>query len=150
MLVLMDRRDEFAAVMSNILVWRTKQATHYASKPAPLEVLNQEFFDMLAVHRSRVDRIDKHRGWAEIHKFWYEDILHDHEKFTRALELQFDDVAYQQNKYLLHNVAPYNYRELIVNHEQLWEYYREIKNQPLFDADIIDQPNQMLAKETFQ
>lgn len=128
-LLIVDRRDRFAAMMSNAIVRHTDQSTDYPNKNIKPFELSPGLFRWEYVQY--VDYYRKHdlsRLYAAVHKIYFEDFVNDHSRIIRLLSLPA--AAKDQSKKiqkLMNNAAPYNYQDIIVNWNQLKTLYLRLR-----------------------
>jgi hypothetical protein len=120
-LIIVNRHDKFAAIMSNCIVWHTGQSVTYnLIKIEPFLVTPETFIQRY------VDNMDqKHdltRNYKSVNMFWYEDFVNNHEYVCERLNL------IQVSPLLLHAVpAPYNYKDLIINYQDLKNIFDQLE-----------------------
>jgi len=117
-----DRVDIFGAVCSNIIANRTGQTTYYARKKIlPFYVDRDEFKWFYKMHLAYRENYWEHRKFARIDHFWFEEFAHNFDVVWNRLGLQPDPVLLEDPKIksITDSCAPYNYRDIIANHEEL-------------------------------
>ena len=126
-LVLVDRRDRFAAIMSNCLVWHTGQSTSYNDKPEPFDVDADQFDYLFFQHVRYYERHDFNRAFAVVNTIYYEDFADDAQKILPMLGIQktheIDPETKEEVRRLMENPAPYNFKQVILNWQDLQQRY---------------------------
>ena len=141
-LILLDRRDVFAAVMSNAITWNSGQSTNYQRKTIePFELSEQDFVDLYRAHIWHRDSVNLSRPWGNVVILYFEDFVNNHEHVLKTLGLQQNPELSRSPiiQHLIENRAPYNYRDVIRNHEQLLDAFERIQQQ--------DHPNPLRPQE---
>jgi hypothetical protein len=121
-LIMADRRDTFAVVMSNLLVWRSNQPTEYKKTIEPYTESEQQFRLLYRFHKEYLPKHDLTRPYGLIEKFYYEDFVNDHNHVLNRLGLT-------AVKSITTVPAPYNYRDIILNHQELRQVYENLEQQ---------------------
>lgn len=131
-LIMVDRRNRFNAIMSNILVWRTGQSTHYDTiNIQTFELDLQEFICMAQAHFNYYKEHDLTRLYAKIETLYHEDFINNPQYILETLKLEFQEelknnkVIHNEIQRLIHTPAPYNYKDIILNNKELEEYYNQ-------------------------
>ena len=128
-LIIADRRDRFAAMMSNAIVRHTDQSTDYPRKKIKPFELNPGLFRWEFVQY--IDYYKKHdlsRLYASVHKVYFEDFVKDHAYIKRILGLPELDVKKGSEVWnKMHNPAPYNFEDIITNWFQLKTLYLRMR-----------------------
>lgn len=117
-----DRIDIFGAVCSNIIANRTGQTTHYNRKTiTPFYVDRNEFKWFYKMHLAYREDYWTQRNFASIDHFWFEEFAHNPEVVWQRLKLEPDHALLEDPTIRCYTEvpAPYNYRDIIVNHEEL-------------------------------
>lgn len=133
-LILVDRRDRFAAIMSNCLVWHTGQSTDYERSPEPFDVDPGQFDYLYYQHVNYYDRHDFNRPFAGVERLYFEDFVTDLDVIYARLHLpQIIEPNARQDEItrLLHRPAPYKYTETIRNWQILQGRFRELQSMAL-------------------
>lgn len=122
-LILVDRRDRFAAVMSNCIVWHTGQSTSYVNdRIEPFEVDTEQFLYLCQQHFDYYGRHDYSRPFAQVRLLYYCDFCSNIDFIYDALDLakRIDALSNQDEiDRLMHSPAPYNFRQLVTNWQDL-------------------------------
>lgn len=121
-LIMVDRRDVFAVVMSNLLVWHSDQSTEYKKTVEPYTESEQQFRLLYRFHKEYLPKHDFTRPYGLVEKFYYEDFVNDHNHVLNRLGLT-------AVKSIATVPAPYNYRDIILNHEELRQVYESLEQQ---------------------
>lgn len=121
-LIMVDRRDVFVAVMSNLLVWHSKQSTEYKKTIEPYTESEETFRLLYRSHKEYLPKHDLTRPYGLVEKFYYEDFVNDYSHVLNRLGL----TAVTS---ITTVPAPYNYREIILNHEALRQVYESLEQQ---------------------
>jgi hypothetical protein len=135
-LLILDRRDRFAAMMSNSIVRETDQTTEYPNKDITPFKLNAGMFRWEYVQY--IDYYRKHdlsRVYAAVHKIYLEDFVNDHNRIRQLLNLS--DIRVEKGTLawkMMHNAAPYNYKDVITNWSQLQTLYLRMQQ----GSDVSD------------
>ena len=127
-LIVLDRRDRFAAVMSNAIVHHTGQSVWYENKNIQPFELSPGVFRWAYVQY--IDYYRKHdlaRPYAAVYKIYFEDFVNNHNYIKKILNLPNLPVAPDSKIYkLLNSPAPYNYKDIVVNWEKLQRLYNQL------------------------
>jgi len=127
-LILVDRRDRFAAVMSNCIVWHTGQSTDYPiDQLEPFLVDPEQFLYLCQQHFDYYRRHD-FRPYAQVKMFYYCDVVCDNNLVLDQCGLQKQSGKYSNQDEidrLMHSPAPYNYKQTVVNWLDLLQLYEE-------------------------
>lgn len=124
-LIILRRRDIFAAAMSNCIVWATGQDINYPKQQLdPIEVSEQDFINQVAVQVQYRDSHDFSRPYGAIYEFDFEDIIRDQHLVVERLGLDQDPELLHLKQ--LNNPAPYNYKQVIKNHEKLFALFQTL------------------------
>ena len=122
-LIIVNRRDRFAALMSNCVAWHTGQTTTYNITKVEQFLVTPEAF--IRQYVDNIDQNQKHdltRNYKSVKMFWYEDFVNNHEYVCERLNL------IQVSPLLLHAVpAPYNYKDLIINYQDLKNIFDQLE-----------------------
>ena len=121
-LIMVDRRDVFATVMSNLIVWHSNQSTDYTKIVEPYNECEQQFRLLYCLHKEYLPQHDLTRPYGLVEKFYYEDFVNDHNHVLNRLGLTAVTSITTMP-------APYNYRDIILNHEELRQVYESLKQQ---------------------
>lgn len=126
-LIIIDRQDRFAAIMSNSLVWHTGQSTHYeVDSIEPFNLDLQKFILIANAHFNHYKNYDLTRPYAKIETFYYEDFVNNPTYILEKLKLtQIDLDDNEEILRLTHTPAPYNYKDIVINYKELEEYYNQ-------------------------
>lgn len=128
-LIVLDRRNRFAAMMSNAIVRRTGQSTEYPNKiidPFVLEpgMFRWEYAKYIDYYRAH----DLSRPYAAVFKMYFEDFVNDHTSVKRILNLPTVNVEKKSLAWkLLHSAAPYNFTDIITNWPKLILLYDQLQ-----------------------
>lgn len=121
----LDRIEIFDAVCSNIIANRTGQTTHYDRTELPRFYVGIDEFRLLYQQHLdyRQDQIDRSR-FARHDHFWYEHFAMNWQVVWGRLGLTPDPELLKTDhiRSLIEQPAPYNYRDIIINHRDLREY----------------------------
>lgn len=129
-LVLVQRRDLFAAVMSQCITWRTGQSTAYTNTaPAPFAVRKDMFEDLYYRQKYYAASHDLSRAWAKIETVYFEDFIDNYDCIFEKLELK------QRPELLSTDVvqrtwtqqAPYNYKHVATNHQECRTWFDQLE-----------------------
>lgn len=128
-LILLDRRDRFAAMMSNAIVRHTGQSTEYPNAQiTPFELSPGLFRWEYVQHIDYYRKHDLSRLYARVVKFYFEDFVSDHGYVKRTLDLPDLNVKkHSEAWHLMNNPAPYNYQDVIINWNQLKTLYLRLR-----------------------
>lgn len=128
-LIVLDRRDRFAAMMSNAIVRHTNQSTDYPKKKIEPFELNPgmfrwEYVKYFDYYRSH----DLSRPYAAVFKMYFEDFVNDHSDVKRILNLPTVDVDKKSPAWnLMHSPAPYNFKDVITNWPKLKLLFEQLQ-----------------------
>lgn len=129
-LVLVQRRDLFAAVMSQCITWRTGQSTSYHDPdPKPFAVRSEVFEDLYYRQKYYTASHDLTRAWAKIETVYFEDFIDNYNCIFEQLcltprpELLASEVV---QKAWTHP-APYNFKNIVTNHEQCRSWFDRLE-----------------------
>lgn len=121
-LIILRRRDIFAAAMSNCIVWETGQTIDYVRKEIkPIEISEQSFIDQLGVQVNYRKNHDFTKPYGAIFDFDFEDFVHDNKLIVDRLGLVQDTSLLNLKQ--LNNPAPYNYKQVVKNYKRLREIF---------------------------
>jgi len=122
-LIIVNRHDKFAAIMSNCIVWHTGQSVTYnLIKIEPFLVTPETFIQRYVDNMDQNQKHDLTRNYKSVNMFWYEDFVNNHEYVCERLNL------IQVSPLLLHAVpAPYNYKDLIINYQDLKNIFDQLE-----------------------
>lgn len=124
-LIILRRRDVFAAAMSNCLVWATGQSTEYPiSRFDPVEISKTDFLAQVAVQVTYRDSHDFARSYGAVYDFDFEDFVNAHDVITSRLGLKQDPTLLDLKQ--LNNPAPYNFRQIVKNYQDLYGIFRDL------------------------
>jgi hypothetical protein len=125
-LIMVDRHDKFAALMSNCIVWKTGQDVTYSqTKVTPFVVTETEFKQQYMLNINYNQKHDLTRPYGLVESFWYEDFVNDHDHITNRLNLKILPYVPLQT---IH--APYNFKELILNYLEIKELFDHLELPP--------------------
>lgn len=141
-LIIVQRRDLFATIMSNIIVNHTGQTTEYTKTDfEPFTVTYEQFATQYNWHRWYYDNHDFSRPWGLIKTLYFEDFINNYnfvlqelnlvKKPKLILELGNPELVEQFNPNFTVK-APYNYRQLIINHEECREFLNQLNSTSQF------------------
>lgn len=124
-LLMIKRRDIFATVMSNCIAWKTGQTVDYQKKEIdPFEVDSEKFLSQWCAAEMYQSYHDLSRSYKRVEEFVYEDIIQDYSIVIDRLGLELKtDFSEIQN---LNNAAPYNYKEVIKNWQELRKLFETV------------------------
>jgi len=124
-LLIIRRRDVFSAVMSNCVVWHTNQTTIYdQTNIEPFEVTKQNFLLQYASHVWHFKNHDLTRPYGLVETFYFEDFIDDYMHVLTRLGLRLSD----QHDYSNWSArAPYSYKKLVINHQDLKVLFDELE-----------------------
>jgi len=117
-LIIVGRRDIFSAVMSNCIVWHTNQSAIYNQHNIePFEVIEQDFVLQYADHVWHSKSHDLTRPYGLVETFYFDDFVNNYMHVLTRLGLQQSrqHINYKD----LSIKAPYNYKQLVRNHQDL-------------------------------
>lgn len=121
-LVILQRKDVFAAAMSNCIVWATGQDIDYPCKEVrPIYVSEKDFIAQVAVQVTYRNSHDFGRPYGAIYDFVFEDFVNDQRMILENLGLHQDQDLLHLKQ--LNNPAPYKYQQVVQNHERLKEIF---------------------------
>ena len=128
-LIILDRRDRFAAMMSNAIVRHTGQSTGYSNKHIePFELEPGLFRWEYVKYTDYYNKHDLSRLYAAVHKFYFEDFVSDHSQVKQILNLPNVPVKKGSTAWnSLHNAAPYRYEDIITNWNKLKTLYQRLQ-----------------------
>jgi hypothetical protein len=117
-LIIVKRRDAFASIMSNCIVWHTQQSTIYSNQTiAPFAVSEENFLWQYVSHMWHSKSIDLSTPYAVIEEFYFEDFVNDHQHVLDRLGLVSNPFRARRLNFL--NKAPYSYHNVVLNYKQL-------------------------------
>jgi len=122
-LIIVNRRDRFAALMSNCVAWHTGQTTTYnITKVEPFLVTPGAFIQQYVDNMDQNQKHDLTRNYKSVKMFWYEDFVNNYEHVTNRLKLKMVSS-------LLPDVvpAPYSYKDLIINYRDLNNIFNQLE-----------------------
>lgn len=129
-LIVVDRRDRFSAMMSNAIVRHTNQSTEYPNKNIEPFELNPGMFRWEYVQY--VDYFKKHnlsRLYAGVFKVYFEDFVNDHRYIKRILNLPDLPENKKSTAWdMMHNPAPYNFEDIVINWQKLKTLYLMLRS----------------------
>lgn len=129
-LIMIDRRDRFAAIMSNLIATKTGQTTHYNNISIdPFEGDENEFRYYYKQHKAYFNQHDLSRLYHRVDKLYYEDFCNNHEfVYQRLGILKSDNINNGEVYRLLNTPAPYNFKDIIINHAELKNLFNDLEN----------------------
>ena len=155
-LIRLRRKNIFAALMSNCLVWHTGQSNNYSCVDIqPFEVTKNEFLKHYEGHICYHATAIKESRFLRVQDIYFEDFLHDHNWVYKLLNLSHDHLTTQNSKItqLLTNKCPYHYSNLILNHLELCDYFNQLQSQDITTMKINNpydrSPKRSQKKQTF-
>ncbi len=117
-LIIVKRRDAFASIMSNCIVWHTQQSTIYSNQTiVPFTVSEEDFLWQYGFNTWHSKSVDLSRPYAVIEEFYFEDFVNDHQHVLDRLGLVSNTFRARRLNFL--NKAPYSYRNVVLNYKQL-------------------------------
>jgi len=117
-LLIVRRHDAFSAIMSNCIVWHTTQSTIYdQTNINPFEVTKKNFLLQYASHVWHFKNHDLTRPYGLVKTFYFEDFINDYMHVLTCLGLQLPDQQHNCSNWS--RPAPYSYKQLIINHQDL-------------------------------
>lgn len=117
-LIIAKRRDIFASTISNCIVWHTQQSTIYSEQTiVPFVVDESQFLLQYAFQVWHLASHDLTRPYAMVKEFYFEDFVNNHEHVLSQLGLTSNPFRACRLNFL--NKAPYNYKEIVINYQQL-------------------------------
>ena len=129
-LILLNRRDRFAALMSTMIMIHTRQYDRYYSickdrwavdYTAPTSLFYMKYWDLRENH---VQEHDFSRPYGRVIRMWYEDFANDPGRVYQQLNLtQVRPIKYPER-------SPYDYREMITNWEECLRWFRRYEKMP--------------------
>lgn len=132
-LIIIRRRDLFAAAMSTCIAWITGQTTTYTQRDIDLiEIGLQDFIDHLATQVNYRSCHDFSRPYGAIYDFDFEDFVQDHGMVLKRLGLVQDPALAHIPQ--LNNPAPYNYQQKVTNHAKIRAVFDSL------DLDQLENP----------
>ena len=128
-LIILDRRDRFAAMMSNAITRHTGQSTDYhKTQIEPFELSPGLFRWEYAEHIDYYRKHDLSRLYANVSKFYFEDFVTDHSYVKRMLDLPDTKIKKGSDAWeSMNNPAPYHYEDVITNWMQLKTLYLRLR-----------------------
>lgn len=128
-LILLDRRDRFAAMMSNAIVRHTGQSTDYPiTEIKPFELSPGLFRWEYVQHIDYYRKHDLSRLYANVVKFYFEDFVTDPGYVKRILDLPDTKIKKGSEVWKsMNNPAPYHYEDVITNWMQLKTLYLRLR-----------------------
>jgi len=129
-LIVVDRRDRFSALMSNAIVRHTAQSTDYPNKTIEPFELNPGMFRWEYVQY--IDYYKKHnlsRLYAGVFKVYFEDFVNDPGYIRRILNLP--ELAADKKSpawELMNSPAPYNFEDIVINWQKLKTLYLMLRS----------------------
>jgi hypothetical protein len=124
-LLLLNRRKQFLALMSQMIWNRTGHSSHYPAdyELPPFEVAEKEFIEVYKFNNYHWQcTLQRKEPWIGTTIFYYEDFVNNpHHVFT-TLNIQPKTPIIHSKK------SPYKYQDVIVNVEQCKQWYRQLKD----------------------
>lgn len=116
-LIMLDRRDSFAAMMSQIITNHTKQFDSYPVICQDTVVVDcaAEGCELWYTYRTNRDYLAGHdftRPYAKVLRMWFEDVIGRPHWICKRLNIQLSKTVAYSTK------SPYNYRSMISNWEE--------------------------------
>ena len=155
-LIKLRRRDIFAALMSNCLVWHTGQSTDYTKLDIePFSVPLNQFEFHYAGHLYHHAMDVKEARFGTVVDMYFEDFVNNHDHALKLLDLKLNVLKThnQSVKKLVQNKSPYNYRDIVLNYKELLEYFTWMQCQDITTLNLVnpfDQPiRRSQKKQTF-
>jgi hypothetical protein len=122
-LIIVNRRDRFAALMSNCVAWHTGQTTTYnRTKVEPFLVTPEAFIQQYVDNIYQNQKHDLTRNYQSVNMFWYEDFVNNYEHVTKRLKLKMVSPLAPDLV-----PAPYNYKDLIINYQDLRKIFEQLE-----------------------
>lgn len=122
-LIVLDRRDRFAAILSNAIAQHTAQTTEYARRVIePFELEPGMFRWGYVKHIDHYRGYDLSRPYAAVHKIYFEDFVNDSQYVNRLLNLGSKDSGIRSQP------APYNYQQIVTNWPKLKRLFDLLEN----------------------
>lgn len=116
-LIILNRYDRFAAIMSHVMADRTKEYDNYTNQVIePFRVSCSGKHSYFA-HKNRWNKWYEQRHdfslpWARVEKFYFEDFLNNSEYVYNRLELS------AVSKFVPTVKCPYNARDFVINYDE--------------------------------
>ena len=154
-LIKLRRRNIFAALMSNCLVWHTGQSTDYIQlEVEPFQVSLAEFRTHYAGHLYHHAIDIKEARFNDVVDMYLEDFQHNHYCALEQLGLTNVGKIFDQSlTKLIHNKSPYDYRDIVINHHELLQYFTWMRTQHITTLGLINPfdrpPRQSKKKQIF-
>jgi hypothetical protein len=127
-LILLDRRDRFAALMSTMIMDHTGQYDHYdpiCHDRWSVECDTKTSAFYITYWQLRTNYLLQHdfsRPYGRVMRMWYENYANNHNLVYKQLELsQSKPIKYPER-------SPYDYRKMIINWEECWHWFRIYEN----------------------
>jgi hypothetical protein len=123
-LILLNRRDRFAALMSTMIMDHTKQFSRYPHIckdrwSVQCDTRTSSFYIVYwALREKYMMSHDFLKPYGRVIQMWYEDFVTDPGWVYRKLGLtQKKPIEYPDR-------SPYDYREMIINWEECWHWFQ--------------------------
>jgi hypothetical protein len=129
-LVLVDRKDLFATIMSNCITWHTGQSVKYDNvNVQPFAVDYNDFSDHYYRQKYYKDSHDLSRAWGSINILYFEDFIFNYDYIFEQLQLtlQPELLVKDSVKNIFTSRAPYNYANLILNKDQCKIWFDQLE-----------------------
>ena len=148
-LIKLRRRDIFAALMSNCLVWHTGQSTDYTKldiEPFSVPLSQFEFHYAGHLYHHAIDV--KEARFGNVVDMYFEDFVNNHDHALKLLDLKLNVLKThnQSVKKLVQNKSPYNYRDIVLNYKELLEYFTWMQCQDITTLNLVNPFNQPIRR----
>ena len=124
-LLLLNRRKQFLALMSQMIWNRTGHATYYPANYElhSFEVAEKEFIEAYKFNNYHWQcTLQRKEPWFSTTIFYYEDFVNNPQHVFTTLNIQPKAPIVYSEK------SPYKYQDVIVNVEQCKQWYRQLKD----------------------
>jgi hypothetical protein len=129
------RRDIFSSMTSTLVGKRTNEFTQYQGKYNKRFTVDQiEFTDTYQHHKIFYEVIDKN-NFSQCVDVYYEELISDPYYLFSKLDIKKPiDLALQDK-------SPYNNRELIINIDQCYDWFKQLSSQEITQSEIESYQN---------
>ena len=133
-LVLVLRKNLFDAVMSNCIAWHTNQFTQYKTTTIDSFTVDPgDFADQYRRHKWYAASHNLSRPYGSITTLYFEDFVNDHAHIFKELNLvqqsKLLSEPHVKNNFTAR--APYNYRDVVVNHQECRQLFDRLEQTEL-------------------
>jgi len=129
-LILVLRKNLFDAIMSNFIAQHTNQYTRYEKIIIdPFNVNLTDFKDQYCKHKWYADSHDFIRPYGLIKTLYFENFINDYDYIFKELNLikNLDLVSSPKVKNTLSAKAPYNYLDVIIDHQECRQLFDHLE-----------------------